>query len=136
MKPINSRQEERVLKKREYRVSTIQIGDLLEFLDMEGNPFNPSTPLKYRIIRKDGSLLTEGTLEDSKPIPFKGKKTLDFEVIVESYLTAEVKVANESAEASEETTETGQEEEAAQSSERPNVMAGRFKDSEVTEEIA
>ena len=124
------------MDKKEYRVPPIEPGDLLEFLDADGNPFNPSSPLKYRVLRKDGSLLAEGTIENSDPVPFKGKKSRAFDVIVETYLGAEVTAADESAERSEEKTETGEEEEVADGSEKPVVMAGRFKDMEASEEIA
>ena len=122
------------MEKKEYQVPPIEKGDILEFLDAEGNPFNPPSPVKYRILRKDGSLLSEGTLEDSNFIPFKGKKAHDFEVIVESYLTSEIKVADSSEKATEETpSEEAEEPEQLAQSERP-VSTTPFQDLEAPEE--
>lgn len=62
----------------------------LEFLDSDGNPFNPSGPLKYSIIGDDGSTLKEGTLQDSNIVTLEGVTAKSFRVIIDSHFVVRI----------------------------------------------
>jgi hypothetical protein len=75
------------MQPKEYFVGEFSIeSDDFQFLDADGNPFKPETPVHYKLVGEDGTVLKEGTLQDSNVISIKDiKKPRKFSVIVESY---------------------------------------------------
>ncbi len=91
------------MERKEHPVPVIEKGgEVLEFLDAVGNPFKPSGSVKYQLIDEDGSVLSEGTIdEDSNKISLSGVSSKTFKVIVDSHFIVEVKGAETPEEESE-----------------------------------
>jgi clumping factor B len=80
------------MERKEHPVPVIQKGgEVLEFLDSEGNPFKPSGSVKYQLIAEDGSILSEGTLdENSNTVSLSGVSSKTFKVMVDSHFVVEI----------------------------------------------
>jgi hypothetical protein len=65
--------------------------DMFEFLDADGNPFKPEEPVGFKLVDEDGTVLKEGTIQDSSKISLKGIESRKFSVIVESYDISDAK---------------------------------------------
>lgn len=80
------------MERKEHPVPVIKKGgEVLEFLDSEGNPFKPSGSVKYQLVGEDDSVLSEGTIdEDSNKISLSGISSKTFKVILDGHFIVEI----------------------------------------------